>query len=231
MHCCTAEALVERLKTIRLFQSLDMDHLVDLVRTAVCRQYAAGTVIFLEGDLPSPLGYVEFGWLKVVKISPEGREQILCLLEPGDIFNIMDALIHRPIPATFVAMETTGVWLIERQRVHQILTASPDVALAAIETMGDRIAMLVQPVEDLSLHTIDERLARLLLTRSDERGVVRRRHWATQAEMAAELGTVPTVFNRSLHKLTDAGIVTTARNQIQDLDREMLAGYGQNRNR
>jgi hypothetical protein len=59
-------------------------------------------------------------------------------------------------------------------------------------------------IEDLSLRTVEGPLARLLLSHSDE-GIVHRQRWATQAEIAAQLGTIPAVINRILHGLTDEG--------------------------
>ncbi len=88
---------------------------------------------------------------------------------------------------------------------------------------------LLSLVEDLSLRTVEARLARLLLEQS-RGGTVQRRRWATQSEMAARLGTVPDVLNRALRSLVDEGLIQVERHQIQILDlqgleaRAMLVG-------
>ena len=78
---------------------------------------------------------------------------------------------------------------------------------------------LLDLVEDLSLRTIEARLARTLLERATA-GTLHRHRWATQTEMAARLGTVPDVLSRALRKLADEGLVQVSRHQIQILDRE-----------
>ena len=83
--------------------------------------------------------------------------------------------------------------------------------------MGERIADLVQMVADLSLLTVEARLARLLLEHA-EGEVVKRRRWSTQDEMAARLGTVPDVLNRALRGLVEADLIRVERRQIQILD-------------
>ncbi|NLF74300.1 MAG: winged helix-turn-helix domain-containing protein, partial [Chloroflexi bacterium] len=80
---------------------------------------------------------------------------------------------------------------------------------------------LVQLVEDLSLRTVEERLARLLLEQAQTDNLPRQR-WATQAEMAARLGTVPDVVNRALRALAQAGLIAVERHQIRILDRDGL---------
>ena len=76
-------------------------------------------------------------------------------------------------------------------------------------------------VEDLSLRSVEARLARLILEQAEGEAVQRQR-WATQAEMAARLGTVPDVVNRTLRKLAAAGLIHVERQQIRILDGEGL---------
>ena len=87
--------------------------------------------------------------------------------------------------------------------------------------MADRIAYLAGMVADLSLHTVEVRLARLLLDAATE-GTLVRQSWLTQAELAARLGTVPDVLSRALRTLADAGLIHVDRRQITILDRPRL---------
>ncbi len=57
--------------------------------------------------------------------------------------------------------------------------------------------------------------------------MVQRQRWATQAEMAARLGTVPDMVNRALRKLSEAGMINVERHQIQILDKEGLVDVAQ----
>lgn len=66
-----------------MLQGLDPASLAPLVQSAIRRVYAPGGVVFLEGDMAAALYYVDTGWVKVVKMAPDGREQILYFLGPG----------------------------------------------------------------------------------------------------------------------------------------------------
>jgi CRP/FNR family transcriptional regulator len=102
-----------------------------------------------------------------------------------------------------------------------MFTTDPALALPVLDFMATRISELVQLVADLSLHTVTARLARLLLEQAQD-DLIQRRSWATQAEMAARLGTVPDVLSRALRTLVEAGLIQVQRHQIQILDRQGL---------
>jgi CRP/FNR family transcriptional regulator len=80
------------------------------------------------------------------------------------------------------------------------------------------VLYLVSLIEDLSLRTVEARLARHLLERASA-GKLRRHRWATQAEMAARLGTVLEVLNRALQGLVAEGLIEVERHQIRIVDR------------
>jgi CRP/FNR family transcriptional regulator len=118
-------------------------------------------------------------------------------------------------------LEDATVWSIERQTLLRLMDDHPTLAGAIIQSLAIRIQQLMQQVEDLSLRSVEERLARLLIEEAVE-GIVLRRKWDTQAEMAARLGTVTDVLNRSLRRLADAEILEVERDQIRLLDIEQL---------
>lgn len=212
--------LVEKLQAVPMLRGMGLEILSQLAQGAMLRSYAPGAVIFLEGDPAPALYYVDAGWVKVVKMSPDGREQILYYRGPGEIFG--GVFSSRPVPATALALEATVLWVIPRDAFRQLIAADPALALPVIEFMAERIAELVELVANLSLHTVTARLARLLLDQA-EAGVVHRKRWATQAELAARLGTVPDVLSRALRELVDAKLIEVARQQIRILDAPGLA--------
>jgi CRP-like cAMP-binding protein len=193
-----------------------------MAHRAVWREYAAGAIVFLEGDIARGFYCLHYGWLKEVKISPEGREQILQYLGPGEIFNYMGIFVDRPNPATAIALEPAGVWLLQRDSFHSVLVTNPFLGLRVAEALADYVVHLVKLVSDLSLHTVEARLAQRLLEQA-EADVVYRQSWATQAEMAARLGTVPDVIGRALQKLVEEQLIRVERQRIWILNRAGLA--------
>lgn len=162
-----ADILLKRLQTFEFLRGLDSETLTVLADSAAWKVFAAGAVVFWEGDTESNLYYLQYGSLKVLKTSPEGREQVLRFINAGDIFNEVGVLAKKPNPATAIALEESGIWLIPRQALENIVLAHPRTALQIIENMADKIIQLVTFASDLSLKTVEARFAKLLLEQSE----------------------------------------------------------------
>jgi len=214
--------MIDQLRKIPYFRGLDEAVLAALAAAVRWRSYEAGSLIFFQGDAMTSLYHINRGWVKAVRTSPQGREQVLRFLGPGETFNEVGMLIEQPSPATIIAMEETEIWLIPRETVREVLAARPAALLRVTENMAERLAALVQLVSDLSLYTVEMRLIRWLLTASDQEGMVYRQRWATQAALASHLGTAPDVLSRSLRLLEDAGLIEVHRKYIRITDRAGL---------
>ncbi len=218
----TAQQLLDQLQENPFFGDLDTDTLQILVDGAIWREYAAGELVVLEGEISTGMYYLHSGWLKAVKVSPNGREQILRFFEAGETFYELGAFTKLPHPATAVALEPAGIWLIRRETVLGLIRERPYFAEFVLSKMADRLLHLVSLVTDLSLRPITERLARLLLE-SAEGNTLYRPRWYTQAELAARLGTVPDVIQRALRELENEGLIEVQRRVIHIIDKQKLA--------
>ncbi len=217
-----ADLFLKRLRASEFLHGLDESALRQIAESAAWKVYPPNAVIFWEGDNESNLYFLQYGSLKAMKTSPDGREQVLRFLYAGEVFNEVGALARKPNPATAIALEESGVWLLQRHALDKILLEHPQVALQIIENMADKIVGLVTLAADLSLKTVEARFAKLLLDAA-EGDVIERRRWTNQTELAARLGTVPDVLSRVIRELTKAGLIEMDRQSIRILDRAGLA--------
>ncbi len=215
------DELLRQLRAITFFGRLTDEALTSLCQGALWIEYSPGEIVFLEGERASGLHLVQRGWLKVVKSSLDGREQVLRFIGPGETFNEIGVFAGRPNPATAITLEQTGIWLLHREAISRLLHDQPDFAQQIIEAMADRIMDLVAMVADLSLRPVSGRLARLLLQDSQD-DVLHRPRWYTQSELAARVGTVPDVVQRALRALEEEGLIELDRHQIRICNRAAL---------
>jgi CRP-like cAMP-binding protein len=209
------------LASVSCFAGLDDDILVGIASFTSLRQYQEGEIVFLEGEPCQGLYIVQTGWLKGLIASPGGREQIIRLLGPGDAFNEHGVFLKEGCNlVTVQAIEASSVWLIDRPSLLALMDKYPVLCRVILQNMSARIVHLMKLVEDLSLRTVEARLARLLL--EQPQGETERHRWATQAEIAARLGTVVDVVNRALHKLEGEGLIQIVRHRIEIVDRKRL---------
>ncbi|MEI6181262.1 MAG: Crp/Fnr family transcriptional regulator [Chloroflexales bacterium] len=208
-----------------LFAALSPPLLEALAAIAESAHYDPHQVVFLAGAPDANLYIVADGWVKAFKSTPEGREQTLALFGPGEVFNLA-VLADVPTLVTVMALEPVTLWRFPRASLYALIAIYPELAQALIRGLTAHVIRLSKLVEDLALRPVDVRLARLLLQREHDDEVVRR-HWATQAELAAQLGTVPDVLNRVLRAFVAAQLIVVERKRIRILDHAGLVARAQ----
>jgi CRP-like cAMP-binding protein len=217
-----ASNMLSALRLVSCFSGLDEEILASITAVTVLRHYAQREIVFLEGEPCQGLYIVQEGWLKGILISPAGREQITRLVGPGEAFNEIGVLLKEGLNlVTVQAIEPSTVRVIDRKTLLRLMDEHPTLCRTVTQNLASRVVHLMRLVEDLSLLTVEGRLARLLLEQSMD-GEKKPRRWVTQAEMAAQLGTVIDVVNRALHKLEEEGIIRIARHQIEIVDHQRL---------
>ena len=93
------------LRAVPAFARLEQATLEVVAREAVPRHYEIDEVLFLEGEPCAGLFIVESGWLKVVKISLSGREQIIRIVGAGELFNEVEVFAGVQNQTTVIALE------------------------------------------------------------------------------------------------------------------------------
>ena len=170
MSLTPVEDIVRCLGKVPYFAGLDETKLAMLASQCRTRTLDLGETILLEGEPAEGLYIVLSGKVRVYKSSPEGREQVLIVLAPGETFNDVPVFDGGPSPASADALAAgTGVCLVPGPVVAQLLTTGPVVAAGVAQVLATRLRHLTVLVEDLSLRQIIQRVARLLLDESSRR--------------------------------------------------------------
>ena len=210
----------ELLRSVPYLAHVEEPALNAVAQRAVKRHYDKGEIVFLEGEPCAGLFIVETGRVRLFKVSRDGREQVVKLLAAGEFFNEVAVLDGGPNPVSAMAALETDLWVIDRERMLELLAGYPALAIAIIETLAGHARHLVSLVEDLSLRTVSGRLAKLLLAQAARSRETPRR--MTQQEMAAQLGTVREVVGRALRSFEEEGLIRFDHHRLIVLDQEGL---------
>lgn len=219
-----------RLKTalsqVSFFTALSAETQADLLAAATLKHFKAGQVIYVEGEPATHVYLLERGWVKSTRMTLEGREQGLLFLRPVEIFGDIAVFTERPYPGTVSALEEVDAWAVPAKQTLALVNEHPDLALAVIRRLSDRVLHYVGLVEDLSLRSVEARLAHTLLRYAELRdGQLRvpRRGWTTFDEMAVRLGTVRDVLSRAMKALEAEGLLRVEKHAIVLTDPKGLA--------
>jgi CRP/FNR family transcriptional regulator len=163
---------------------------------------------------------VQAGRLKLFKTSARGREQVLRLLRPGDMFNEVAVFDEGPNPASAQAIEDCTLFLLRRRDLMRFVSERPGIALAITRTFARRLREALALVEDLAFRDVTSRLAKILLEGQD--GNAPR---LTQELLAAMAGSRREVVGRALKALSAEGAVRLERGRIHVCNRGVLERF------
>lgn len=205
--------LYDELRTIPLFARLDKQTLTETVHRVRRCTFRPGQYIVFEDEQPPGLFFVLRGRVRLSCTAPDGREQVLAMVGPGENFNTVSIFDGQPNLATARAMSPVECLLIVQQDLFALLQAHPDLALAMLSIMASQLRELVGLVEDLSFRSVRARLARQLLIEAAG-GMAE----LTHQELAERTGTVREIAGRALRRLAQEGLVRLERGRVIVLD-------------
>jgi CRP/FNR family transcriptional regulator, cyclic AMP receptor protein len=187
------------LAKVPLFADLDESDLHRLTRELHGRRYRKGETIFITGDPGTSLCVIENGRVKLVLANVDGREVILDLLGPGDVFGELALLDGEPRSADAVAVEPTFLLLLRRDAFLSVVRERPEVAIMLMGVLSRRLRRDAQLVQDAAFLDVPARLARaiLRLAEADAAGILRTPP-LTQTDLAAVAGTTRETLNKWL---------------------------------
>jgi len=222
-------ALISReIAAIPLFEGLSQRQYDELARIAVDRSYKRGQIIFSEGDEGIGLYVLIAGKVKIFKLSPEGKEQILHVFEPGEPFGEAAVFAGQPFPAHAEALEKSRTLFFPRAAFIGLITGDPSLALNMLAILSRRLRKFTVLVEDLSLKEVPGRLAAYLFYMSEQRdGSDDLKLDIAKNQLASLLGTIPETLSRILTRMVRQGLIRLDGARIKIVDRQGLEELAQ----
>jgi CRP/FNR family transcriptional regulator, cyclic AMP receptor protein len=183
------------------------------------REYQRADTLFWEGDPCDGLYIIRQGSAKIFRISPQGRQYIVRILQEGDTFAEVPAFDGSTSPVNVEALENCSVWVIDAKLLRELLISHPGFAQKVLANFGRMLRGMVYKISEMAFYQVTHRLARLICEEiTDKKSAP---PW-TQEQLAARLGTVREVVARSLKELERSGAIKVEDRQIRVLDGEIF---------
>ena len=211
--------VVETLKKSEIFADLSMKELKDISRLFEERVFRKDEYIFMEED-PSEWFYiVSTGRVKVVKHTKVGKDIILEIISPGEVFGGVAVMDRRPFPASAQAMEVVEVIRIRRRNLFNVMEEYPILKLTIVRSFSDRLRNAHETLKNISTERVEKRIASLLLklsekVGSDEKGFRKIDFPLTRQEIAEMVGTTVETCIRTMSKFQKSGFVKSSGGRI-----------------
>ena len=215
--------MTDHIEAISLFENLSSGQRDALARIAIRRSYVRGEAIFSEGDEARGFFVILSGSVRIYKLSPEGKEQILHIFEEGDPFGEVAVFSGTSFPAYADAERESSVIFFPRDAFICLIRKDPDLSLTMLAVLSKRLRRFSGIIEALSLKEVPGRLAAHLLSLSrKDSGSDDVELRMSKGQLASLLGTIPETLSRILARMQRQGLIRYEGARILLLDRSGL---------
>ncbi|MET0953986.1 MAG: Crp/Fnr family transcriptional regulator, partial [Aeromicrobium sp.] len=190
------------LRQAPLFSGLDDEVAGALESSMASASLRRGEILFSEGDDGNQLYIVTEGKIKLGRTSPDGRENLLAILGPGQMFGELSFFDPGPRSATATAVTDVELKSLGHEALSPVLNAHPDVAHALLNQLAGRLRRTNEVVGDLVFSDVPGRVAKALLDLASRFGRraddgIHVNHDLTQEELAQLVGASRETVNKA----------------------------------
>jgi CRP/FNR family transcriptional regulator len=226
----TSGDTIELLSRVPVFAALAEDELTRVAEVAVPRRFAAGEVVFREGDNSDTCYIVRSGHTRAVREHTDGRTITLATFGPGDIFGELAMFDDERRSATIESIDHTEAIAILAGDMRRLLREHPDIAVKLLSSLTQRLRHTNERLTAQSFQTVQSRVAGVLsqlveAARTEGQGDGDVLITSTQAELAQLAGSSRESASRFLAVLERAGIITQGRGKLTVHEPEALQRY------
>ena len=205
---------MESLRGFRILGAAEREMIAAATRE---RFVAAGKVLFSEGEPAEALWAVKEGLVHIIKFGSEGREIVLEVVPPGELFGAVAALQFRSYPASAMAVEPSYVWSLPASLARELGQKYPTLRSAILDQVAGRLREAHDRLRSIALERVEQRLARMLLMLADKIGQTHGTATElsiTRQELADMIGTTVETVIRITSKWQQTGVISCSRNRI-----------------
>jgi len=217
MKTSTIQQLLQNVPLFKDLTDYEMDPIVDLAKH---RLYRHCTHIFMQGDPLTNVYFIHQGKIKIYKTDFHGKEQIINVLQPGDMFPHQGFFRQDNYPAHAEVLDDAILIYIPIESFENFLINHPEICVKLFRVLGDIIVDLQARLEEKILHNTYEQIIMLLLRLSrgygkeTTNGMVKLTTQFTNRELANMIGSSRETVSRTLTQLKKQNLVADKSGSI-----------------
>ncbi|HEX2862400.1 MAG TPA: Crp/Fnr family transcriptional regulator [Lacunisphaera sp.] len=220
LNALRTAAIVAALRKSRMFADLPPGDVAIIAGGCSLRSLDKDEMLFREGVRAEGFYVVQTGRISVFRLTPDGREQIICIFQSPESFAEVTLATMETYPANAVALEPSQVVLVHKAQFRDLVCKKPELALHMLVSMSLHLKHLVQSVHDLKGRQIEARLADWLLQQAAASGGVERAFAlpVSKKVLAGQLGVTSETLSRTLGRFRHENAIEVNGPRIRILD-------------
>ena len=218
---------VEILKQVPLFQNLTDEELEKIAQITTMKEYPKHSTIFLEAQPRTMVYFIESGVIKVTKVDNQGNEQVISILQKGDMFPHVGFFDDSPYPGTAQTIKNSKLLAISIKDFDRLLDSNPQIAKSVMKIMAVKILQLQRRLQEVISGDVYHKVVMSLIRLVEEYGVTKDKGIfislpLTHQDFANMLGMSRESVNRVLNQLKKEELIDVSRKGIAIYDVKTL---------
>ena len=193
------------IELVPIFQSLTTEEMWEIAQITQEITVEKGEQIYAMDDQVDSLFVIHSGLVKIYRLSDTGKEQVIRVLRPGDFLGELALFSHSPMGDYGEALETSTMCVIEGAKLKGLMGKYPTIAFKILEELSQRLEKTEQLLEDISLHSVERRLAQTLLDLSAGTNQIDLE--MSKRDLASQMGMTQETLSRKLSAFQEAGLI------------------------
>lgn len=222
------QSVQETLARAGIFQGVDPDAVVNLISQMQTESFPRGTTIFDEGEPGDTLYIIIDGKVKLARHAPDGRENLLSVMGPSDMFGELSIFDPGPRTSSAVCVTEVEAATMDSEMLRTWINDHPEISQQLLRVLARRLRRTNASLADLIFTDVPGRVAKTLLQLANRFGTqegsgLRVNHDLTQEEIAQLVGASRETVNKALATFAQRGWIRLEGKSVVIVDTEHLA--------
>lgn len=193
------------IEMVPIFSNLTQEEMLEVAAITFDRTVEKGEMIYRAGEKLDRLYVIHKGKVKIARLNDSGKEQVIRILGPGEFLGELSLFSPTPMTDYGEALEKTTMCIIDGAQLKNLMIKFPSIAFKVMEELSSRLDKVENLVEDISLNTVEKRLANTLISMSNgNKEVVLK---MSKKDLASYIGMSQETLSRKLSYFQEIGLI------------------------
>lgn len=211
------------IERVPIFSNLTTEEMLEIASITSEKTFEKGEMIYMAGDSSDNLYVIHKGKVKITRLTESGKEQVIRILGPGEFLGELSLFSSVAMTDNGEAIEKVTMCMISGEKLKALMARYPSITFKIMEELSMRLEKAENTIENISLHSVERRIAQNLLDLSEEGKPLKLN--MSKGDWASQLGMSQETLSRKLSAFQELGIIKLIGHRvIEILKREVLEG-------
>lgn len=196
---------MECIKIVPIFNNLSDKEMMEVASITFGKNYKKGEMVYINGEKKDKLYVIHRGKVKITRFTSAGKEQVIRILGPGEFMGELDLFGNTNTTDNAEALEDVDMCIINGNDLKKLLIKYPHINFKIMEELSNRLERAENLIENISLNSVEKRLAKTLLNMKDDKGNINLN--MSKRDLASIMGMSQETLSRKLKAFVELGII------------------------